>query len=95
MARVLHTVTMHTNGVRGLAFLDGASSPLQVVSSSGNKTCNVMDLASGRQALSLKGHTDKVWAVVASPTHGIISCSDDGSIIVWEPMSGKMRTRLE
>ena len=86
---------MHTSWVSELAFLGGDSSPLQVVSSSFDGTCNVIDVASGHEVLSLDGHRGSVSAVVASPTHGIISGSFDGSIIVWEPTSGKMQKRLE
>jgi WD40 repeat protein len=61
----------------------------------GRGTIRVLDVASGRERLSLKGHKAEVWSVAfARDGKTLVSGSDDHTIKFWDPVSGDQRLTL-
>jgi hypothetical protein len=66
--------------------LDG----IRIVSGCGDITAKVWDARSGKELLSLKGHTEDVTSVAISPDgKHIVSGSWDSTVKVWDARSGK------
>src|SRR5262249_40694186 len=67
-----------------------------IVSGSDDTTLKVWDAASGKEQLTLKGHTGAVWSVAFS-TYGkrIVSGSDDTTLKVWDAASGTEQLTLK
>ena len=61
----------------------------RIVTGSGDGTAKVWDAASGRELLTLKGHSDRVASVAFSPDgQRIVTGSGDETAKVWEAASG-------
>lgn len=62
----------------------------RVVSGSSDRTLKVWDAATGREVLTLKGHTDEVRGVAFGPDgRWIVSGSRDNQLKVWEAVTGQ------
>lgn len=59
-----------------------------------DRTVKIWDVASGREARTLEGHTDVVYSVAFSPnSRRIASGSNDKTVKIWKVTSGlKVRT---
>jgi WD40 repeat protein len=49
----------------------------------------VWDLANGKEALTLRGHTKVIRTVAYSPNGDHLATADDGAVIVWDARTGK------
>src|SRR5262249_39352515 len=57
----------------------------RLVTGNGDNTAAVWDAVSGRELLTLKGHTGPVWSVaVTSDGRQLITGSEDGTVKIWE-----------
>jgi WD40 repeat protein len=57
---------------------------------SGGGTATVYDTATGRELLTLRGHTDLVWkAIFTADGSRIVTSSRDGTIKVWNAQTGE------
>jgi WD40 repeat protein/tRNA A-37 threonylcarbamoyl transferase component Bud32 len=62
----------------------------RIVSGGSDNTVRVWDARSGKELLTLKGHTNVVSSVVFSSDGGrIVSCSHDRTVRVWDARGGK------
>ena len=62
----------------------------RIVTGSGDQTAKVWEAASGKELLTLKGHSDAIWSVAFSPDgQRIVTGSRDQTAKVWEAASGK------
>jgi WD40 repeat protein len=62
----------------------------RIVSGSVDKTLKVWDAATGRETLTLKGHSSSVLCVAFSPDgKRIVSGSDDKTLKVWDAATGR------
>ena len=61
----------------------------RIVTGSEDKTAKVWEAASGKELLTLKGHSDEIWSVAFSPDgQRIVTGSLDNTAKVWEAASG-------
>ena len=84
--------TAHAQGAQGGNFVCGVfpGRPDGLSPEVGDKTAKVWEAASGRELLTLRGHSDAIWSVAFSPDgQRIATASDDGTARVWEAASGK------
>lgn len=73
-----------------IRYLDTASFDHgDIVSSSWDKTIRIWDIFTGQCKRILQGHTDKVEALVISPSGQIMSTSTDATLRVWLPSTGQ------
>ena len=57
---------------------------------SDDQTAKVWEAASGKELLTLKGHSGQIWSVAFSPDgQRIVTGSEDNTAKVWEAASGK------
>ena len=62
----------------------------RIVTGSGDQTAKVWEAASGKELLTLKGHSRRVRSVAFSPDgQRIVTGSGDGTAKVWDAASGK------
>ena len=62
----------------------------RIVTGSWDQTAKVWEAASGRELLTLKGHSAPIWSVAFSPDgQRIVTGSEDQTAKVWEAASGK------
>jgi WD40 repeat protein/tRNA A-37 threonylcarbamoyl transferase component Bud32 len=87
------TVFLGASEVNSVAFSpDGR----RIVSGGWQGTLMVWDVATGRKALTLKGHTRRVRSVAFSlDGRRIVSGSDDGTVKVWDSASGREALTLK
>ncbi|WP_329271424.1 WD40 repeat domain-containing protein [Streptomyces sp. NBC_01451] len=82
------------------AFL-GPNDRTLLASAGGDRTVRIWDLSTGRQVGGpLTGHRGRVWGVCPLPgwdadgnpdDRNLIAAADDGTVRVWDPMSGELR----
>jgi WD40 repeat protein len=66
----------------------------RAVSGSGNDL-QVWDLATGREQVTLTGHTGEVFSVAVTPDATLaVSGSADGSVRIWNPATGREQAAL-
>jgi hypothetical protein len=87
-------VSYHTSAVLSVAFSPDGK---RIVSGSQDMTLKVWDSETGKEQLTLKGHSGWVHSVAFSPEgKRIVSGSQDRTLIVWDANSGKeLQTLLE
>ena len=62
----------------------------RIVTGSDDRTAKVWEAASGRELLTLKGHSSEIWSVAFSPDgQRIVTGSRDQTAKVWEAASGR------
>ena len=62
----------------------------RIVTGSWDQTAKVWEAASGRELLTLKGHSDAIVSVAFSPDgQRIVTGSEDQTAKVWEAASGR------
>jgi WD40 repeat protein len=67
-----------------------------IVSGSNDKTVKVWDAATGKEVLSLKGHTGQVRSVaISSDGKRIVSGSEDHTVKVWDAATGQEMLSLK
>ena len=70
-----------------------------IVTSIQRKTSHLLILwrsKSSLDTLELSGHTDEIWDVKYSPSGNyILSCADDGKVIIWNAITGKKIKTLD
>ncbi|XP_072045645.1 methylosome protein WDR77-like [Amphiura filiformis] len=73
------------------------SNKTRLVSGSSDKLIKIWDLPTQRSVSTLHGHTRKVECVVCSPNEleVFLSCSQDGSILLWDMRKPKPAHRLD
>jgi WD40 repeat protein len=68
----------------------------RIVTGSGDETAKVWEAYSGRELLTLQGHSAPIWAVAFSPNgQRIVTGSWDKTAKVWEAASGKELLTLQ
>jgi WD40 repeat protein/serine/threonine protein kinase len=95
----LFTLKGHNAAVLSVAFspdgsriVTGSDSPKgrPLVPGSDDFTAKVWEAATGRELLTLKGHSERIWSVAFSPDgQRIVTGSHDHTAKVWEAASGK------
>jgi eukaryotic-like serine/threonine-protein kinase len=98
----LHTLTGHIGATWSVAFspdgqriVTGGGYPFRIFQNY-DYTAKVWDAASGKELLTLKGHTDGVSSVAFSPDgQRIVTASGDNTAKVWDAASGKERLTLK
>ncbi len=93
-ATIVHTLEGHTAGVTAVAFSQEPGEPTRVLTGSEDYTTILWDASTGREILTLKGHTQEVTSACFSPDGKYaLTASRDGTAIVWlttdwsEPMA--------
>jgi WD40 repeat protein len=62
---------------------------MRVVSGSGDRTVKVWDAETGRELLTLQGHTNTVTTVAVTPDgKRVVSASDDRTVRLWDSTTG-------
>jgi WD40 repeat protein/KaiC/GvpD/RAD55 family RecA-like ATPase len=92
----LLTLRGHGNGPNGLDIFGFVFSVVwspdgkRLATGSWDHTAKVWDTESGKELLTLRGHSDYVWSVVWSPDgKRLATGSQDGTAKVWDAESGK------
>jgi pre-mRNA-processing factor 19 len=70
----------------------GLGSDIAILTGSSDNSVTLFDVEAGKVAGNMKGHTKKVKVVILHPTEGAdtaVSCSDDSTIRIWRPSTGK------
>ena len=74
----------HTAGVTAVAFSPEKGRPTRVLTGSEDYTSVLWDAQTGREILTLKGHTQEVTSACFSPDgRYVLTASRDGTAIVW------------
>ena len=84
-----HVLKGHTGGVWGAAFSPIAD-PSRVATSGEDGTARIWDSKTGKELLTLRGHTRHVCSVVFSPdARRVATGSRDNTAKVWDAQTGK------
>ncbi|MHC4518612.1 MAG: WD40 repeat domain-containing serine/threonine protein kinase, partial [Planctomycetota bacterium] len=68
----------------------------RIATGSSDTTARVWDASSGKELLTLKGHSSVLWSVGFSPDdQRIVTASDDGTAKVWQADNGEELLTLE
>ena len=79
--KYIKTLKGHSGAVLSVCFsYDGK----YLISGSGDNTLKVWNVETGKCVQTLEGHTDYVCGVNCSCYGNIASCSDDGTVKIWE-----------
>ncbi|KAL4229143.1 WD repeat [Mactra antiquata] len=90
VASLEHTICSHTSDVNGVCFSKGK----YLATCSGDKTVRVWNTEDYTEVQSspLCGHTYYVHCCAFSPFGTLLaSCSTDGKVIIWDPLTGKKK----
>ena len=58
-----------------------------IASSGADFTIRVFQVQTGKEAKKIKAHSDWVWKLLRMGDHHLISCSESGSIKIWNTTS--------
>ncbi|SNB47830.1 metallophosphoesterase [Geobacter sp. DSM 9736] len=89
---VLHTLERHGKTVTCVAF-DPEGQLL--ASGSQDYTVKLWEVSSGRLLRTLRRHKESIFDVVFGPKGQLASCSMDGSIILWDIVSGHANKEMD
>jgi WD40 repeat protein/serine/threonine protein kinase len=83
-AIIAHRLQGHTAGVTSVAFSHEQDRPTRILTGSEDYTTILWDALTGREILTLKGHTREVTSACFSPDgRDVLTGSRDGTAVVW------------
>ncbi len=84
-ARPLHVLTGHTDRIAGLCF---SRDSRRLASTGGDQTIRIWNVATGAEALTLRGHPGTTCGVAFSPDGRLLVSSSTRDIKVWDAGTG-------
>jgi WD40 repeat protein len=60
----------------------------------GTNAIRLIDLASGKDVLTLGGHFDNIFAAATTDGQTVVTAGSDGNVVLWDGQSGRERGRL-
>ncbi|MCX6074194.1 MAG: hypothetical protein NTY39_07745 [Campylobacterales bacterium] len=91
-ARLAFTMPPHADFVTSVAFNEKGQ---WVATGSFDRSINLLNLATMKQPLKLKGHTSVIVKMLFLPEARLLSADKEGSLIIWDIKSGKILKRPE
>ncbi|MFZ2890306.1 WD40 repeat domain-containing protein [Sulfuricurvum sp.] len=90
-ARLAFSMPPHADFITTVAFNDNGQ---WIATGSYDRTINLLNLATMKQPLKLRGHTSAVMKIQFLPEARILSVDKEGTLIIWDMRNGKMIKRL-
>lgn len=90
-ARLAFTMPPHADFVTSIAFSDSGQ---WISTGSFDRTINLLNLATMKQPLKLRGHGSVVVKMIFLPEVRLLSADKEGGLIVWDIRNGKIIKRL-
>jgi hypothetical protein len=90
-ARLAFSMPPHTDFISTVTFDDHGQ---WIATGSYDKTINVLNTATMKQPIKLRGHTSAVIKIIFLPEGKVLSADKEGILIVWDIRTGKIIKRL-
>ncbi|MFA5214495.1 WD40 repeat domain-containing protein [Sulfuricurvum sp.] len=90
-ARLAFSMPIHTDFVTTVAFNETGQ---WIATGSFDRTINILNLATMKHPLKLRGHSSAIVKIVFLPEARMLSADKEGTLIVWDMIDGKVLHRL-
>lgn len=90
-ARLAFSMPSHADFITTVAFSDNAQ---WVATGSYDRSINLLNIATMKQSLKLRGHTGPIIKIFFLPEVRVLSVDKEGGLIVWDLRNGKIIKRL-
>lgn len=90
-SRMAFSMPPHADFITTVAFSDNGQ---WIATGSYDKTINLLNIATMKQPIKLRGHTSAIIKIIFLPEAQVLTADKEGSLIVWDIRNGKMIKRL-
>jgi hypothetical protein len=90
-SRMAFSMPPHADFITTVAFSDNGQ---WIATGSYDKTINLLNIATMKQPIKLRGHTSAIVKIIFLPEAQVLSADKEGGLIVWDIRNGKMIKRL-
>jgi len=90
-ARLAFSMPPHSDFITTVAFNDNGQ---WVATGSYDRSINLLNIATMKQPLKLRGHNSAVIKIIFLPEARVLSADKEGGLIVWDMRNGKVIKRL-